>query len=92
MFDVCVSMLYPVRAAAYLFNVAGDMIHPIPAREGDVLVVRPSGAVPIAVVRVLKGQWRVVHVGPPNYGALLGPLCDGLLIPQTPADALFWAA
>ena len=69
------------RAKAYLFDVVGAFIHPVPARAGDVLVVR----------RIQK-KWTVVHVGPPNYGALLIPLCDGLLMPQTPADALFWAA
>ena len=46
----------------------------------------------MAVVRKIRQKWTVVHVGPPNYGALLIPICDGLLIPQTPADALFWAA
>jgi hypothetical protein len=75
-----------------LFDVTGSFIHPVPARTGDVLVVRPGTAVPIAVVRLVRGQWAVVHVGPPNYGALLIPLCDGLLTPQTPADALFCAA
>jgi hypothetical protein len=70
----------------------GLFIHPVPARTGDVLVVRPGTEVPIAVVRLVRGRWTVVHVGPPNYGALLIPLCDGLLIPQTPADALFLAA
>lgn len=79
-------------AEAYLFDVTGSFIHPVPAREGDVLVVRPGTAVPIAVVRVVRGQWVVVYVGPPNYGALLLPLCDGLLKPQTRADAMFWAA
>lgn len=79
-------------AAAFLFDVIAPFIHPVPARQGDVLVVRPGTAVPIAVVRRVRGTWTVVHVGPPNFGALLIPLCDGLLMPQTPADALFWAA
>lgn len=82
----------PDRAAAYLFDVVGAFIHPVPARTGDVLVIRPGTPVPIAVVRRIQKVWTVVHVGPPNYGALLIPLCDGLLTPQTPADALFWAA
>jgi hypothetical protein len=81
-----------MRSAAYVFDVIEPFIHPIPARTGDVLVVRPGTAVPIAVVRKIRQVWTVVHVGPPNYGALLIPICDGLLIPQTPADALFWAA
>ncbi len=80
------------RAAAYLFDVIAPIIHPAPARAGDVLVVRPGTAVPLAVVRRIRGEWTVVHVGPPNYGALLIPLCDGIITPQTPADALFWAA
>ena len=81
-----------MRSAAFLFDVVGSFIHPVPARTGDVLVVRPGTDVPIAVVRKLKGRWTVVHVGPPNYGALLIPLCDGLLSPQTLADAQFLAA
>lgn len=82
----------PDRSAAYLFDVVGAFIHPVPARAGDVLVIRPGTPVPIAVVRRIQKVWTVVHVGPPNYGALLIPLCDELLTPQTPADALFWAA
>ncbi len=82
----------PFEKAAYVFEVVGAFIHPVPARVGDVVVVRPGAPVPIAVVRRVRGTWTVVHVGPPNYGALLIPLCDGLLMPQTPADAQFLAA
>jgi hypothetical protein len=67
-------------------------MHPVAARAGDVLCVRPGTAVPIAVVRLVRGVWAVVRIGPPNYGALLHPLIDGAIIPQTPADALLWAA
>lgn len=81
-----------MQSAAYVFDVIEPFIHPVPARAGDVLVVRPGTDVPMAVVRKIRQKWTVVHVGPPNYGALLIPICDGLLTPQTPADALFWAA
>jgi len=81
-----------MRSAAYLFDVLGAFIHPVPARQGDVLVLRPGTEVPIAVTRLVRGKWTVVHVGPPNYGALLIPMCDGLLSPQTLADAMFLAA
>jgi hypothetical protein len=79
-------------SAAYLFDVLHPLAFPVTARPGDVLVVRPGTPVPIAVVRCLRGVWLVMEIGPPNYGALLIPLCEGHLVPQTPADALMWAA
>lgn len=79
-------------AAAYLFDVVSPIMHPVPARAGDVLCIRPGTAVPIAVVRCVRGTWTVVRIGPPNYGALLNPWLDGAITPQTPADAMLWAA
>lgn len=80
------------RAAAYLFDVVSPILHPVAAREGDVLVVRPGTAVPLAVVRKKGAGWECIRTGPPNYGALLLPLLDGAIAPQTPEDALLWAS
>jgi hypothetical protein len=72
--------------SVYLFSVQQPMIHPVPARAGDGLVVRVGHPTrPIVVVRRLDGKWRPVRVGPPNYGALIGLEEDGvisLLLPR----------
>lgn len=73
-------------------TVRVPIVHPVPARAGDVLVVRPGDpAVPIAVVRQgADGRWRGVRRGPPNFGALAGYLADGVVTPRSPraADAV----
>lgn len=76
---------------AYVFDVVGAaLLHPIPARVGDRIVVCPGCEVlPLATMRKVRGEWQVVYDGPPNYGALLGPLVDGLIRPLSPADAAF---
>lgn len=79
-------------SAAYCFDVLERVDFPVTACPGDVLVVRPGTPVPIAVVRCLRGVWMVVEIGPPNFGALLIPIVEGRLAPQTPADARMWAA
>lgn len=75
----------------YVFDVVGAaLLHPIPARIGDSIIVCPGCDVaPLATVRRINGEWRVVHVGPPNYGALLGPLVDGVIRPHSDVDAAF---
>lgn len=70
----------------YCYFVASPILHPVVARTGDVIVVRPGHATrPIVVVREIKGEWEPVYVGPPNYGAILVREDDGFLIQMTPA-------
>jgi hypothetical protein len=77
----------------YLFNVLVPLIHPVLATPGDVIAVRPGHSVyPVAVVRYVAGQWVVVRVGPPNYGALLIPLLDGVIAERTPGARRVLAA
>jgi len=71
----------------YLYDVAVDMIHPVQAKPGDRLVVRPGHARPIVVVRKMKGQWAPVRIGPPNFGALILQEDDGVIILRQPAYA-----
>jgi hypothetical protein len=57
---------------AYLYDVHCHMLHPVRARKGDILVVRPGHATrPIVVSSLVDGVMRPVRIGPPNYGALL---------------------
>lgn len=58
--------------AAYLYEVINPILHPVAARAGDVLAVRPGHATrPLLVFRFVDGRWMAVTAGPPNYGALL---------------------
>jgi hypothetical protein len=64
----------------YVFDVEVAMMHPLRARAGDVLVVRPGHPErPVVVVRRDSDGWRPVVVGPPNYGALVGLEIDGVI-------------
>lgn len=57
---------------AYVYDVHCHMLHPVRARPGDMLVVRPGHPTrPIVVSRLVRGHMRPVEVGPPNYGYLL---------------------
>jgi hypothetical protein len=70
---------------AWLLNVHLPIIHPVQAIPGDVIVVCPGHpTAPLCVMRQSAGKWRSVRVGPPNYGALLIPLLDGVLSELTP--------
>lgn len=64
----------------YVYDIHVEMLHPVRAKPGDRLVVRPGHAVaPIFVSRKINGAWTCVHVGPPNYGAIVGLESDGAL-------------
>lgn len=64
----------------FLYDVLIPMLHPVPARAGDRIVVRPGHPErPVVVVRLLSGQWEPVVIGPPNFGALLGLECDDVI-------------
>lgn len=69
----------------YLLDVRLPMVHPVRAVPGDVIAVTPGHpTAPVAVVRWDGQRWAVQRVGPPNYGALLTPLLDGVLSARTP--------
>ena len=54
---------------AFVFRVVQSLDFLPQARPGDFIVVQPGGAEPVKLIRRL----------PPNYGALLGALEDGVL-------------
>lgn len=69
----------------YLLDVVVPLIHPVRAVPGDVIAVTPGHPThAVVVVRWSRGHWQLLRVGPPNYGALLTPLIDGVLAERTP--------
>lgn len=70
------------RCPVFVFDVAVAMLHPVLARPGEVIVVRPGTDEPIVVVQ--RGTTRVLRKGPPNFGALLGLLEDGVIVQRPP--------
>lgn len=70
----------------YRYRVHIDMLFPVRARAGDVLIVRPwSEARPIVVIRKRGDRWRCIRIGPPNFGALIGLDLDGVISELTPS-------
>jgi hypothetical protein len=69
----------------FVFDVLVDMLHPVCARAGQVLVVRPGTDQPICVVR--RGTTDVIREGPPNFGALLILLDEGVIRERSPSAA-----
>jgi hypothetical protein len=77
----------------YLLDVHVPMIHPVRAMPGEVIAVLPGH--PTHAVMVVRGEgaaWQLLRVGPPNYGALLIPLLDGVLSERTPGARQILAA
>lgn len=67
---------------AYLYDVTSPILHPVPARVGDLLAVRPGHPThPVVVLRKVGGRWSPVDIGPPNYGAILLRETEGALTP-----------
>jgi hypothetical protein len=67
-------------ALPYVYDVLVPMLHPVRARVGDRLVVRPGHLErPVVVVRRDGTGWRPVVIGPANYGALIGLELDGVI-------------
>lgn len=68
------------RMIPYVYEVHVEMLHPVRAKPGDRLVVRPGNTdAPLFVSRNVGGTWTCVHVGPPNFGAVIGLESDGVL-------------
>jgi len=77
-----------VAVSPYLFEVHLPLIHPVAAIPGDIILVWPGHPVaPVCVMRFRNGDWFPVRVGPPNYGALLTPLLEGVVSELTPGAA-----
>lgn len=45
------------------FLVVVSMLWPVPARAGDVVVLRAGARFPVSVVRQVGTRWRVVYQG-----------------------------
>lgn len=77
----------------FLFSVQLPLIHPVRACPGDVLAVLPGHPThAVCVMRPRAGAWQLVRVGPPNYGALLIPLLDGVIVERSPGAARLLSA
>lgn len=72
----------------YVYDVHVEMLHPVRAKPGDRLIVRPGHERPVVVVRRAGGDWEPVRIGPPNYGALIGLADDGAITQIYPVYAL----
>lgn len=66
----------------YVFDVLHPVVFPVVARAGQVLVVAPGTPHPMQVVE--RGTCRVIREGPPNYGALLHLIVDGVIVCRSP--------
>lgn len=65
---------------AFHFLVLCPILHPVAARNGEMLVVRPGHPDrPIVVMHLTSDGWRPVRVGPPNYGAVICREDDGVI-------------
>jgi hypothetical protein len=77
-----------MHALPWLLDVVVPLIHPVRAVPGDIIAVSPGHPThAVVVVRRARDGWQLVRVGPPNYGALLTPLIDGVLSERTPGAA-----
>jgi hypothetical protein len=74
----------------FLFDVDVAMMHPIRARAGDVLVVRPGHATRAVVVMRDDGAagWQPVVVASADYGALVALEGAGVIRSQCCGGAL----
>jgi hypothetical protein len=66
--------------------VLSPIIHPAPARRGDLIVVRPGRS--LAVVREVEGHPLVTFRGPPMEHMLRELVRCGITRPLTPADGV----
>ncbi len=73
---------------AFVYDVHVEMLHPVRARPGCRLVVRPGHPErPVVVVQRTADGWAPVRLGPPNYGALVGLETDGAITLLAPSAA-----
>lgn len=72
----------------YVYDVHVEMLHPVRAKPGDRLIVRPGHPErPVVVVRRTGDDWEPVRVGPPNYGALIDHAESGVISQRHPVYA-----
>lgn len=61
-----------VTMATYLYDVVSPILHPVAAKSGDIVAVRPGHPTrPVVVFQCIGDQWVPVAKGPPNCGAFL---------------------
>ena len=70
----------------FVYDVVVDMLHPVRARAGQVLVWRPGTDQPILVV--MRGTTETLRDGPQNINALRVLLDEGVLTPRSDASRL----
>jgi len=80
------------KCAAVLLDVRVPMFQPVACRRGDVIVVRRCAPIPVAVVRLVDGEWVMVREGPADYAALLSLLSSGAISARSPESAALLAA
>jgi hypothetical protein len=57
----------------YVYDVHVEMMHPVRAKPGHLLIVRPGHEErPVLVMERHGSGWRPLRIGPPNFGALIG--------------------
>ena len=72
----------------YVYDVHVEMLHPVRAKPGRRVIVRPGHPErPVVVVRRVGEAWEPERLGPPNYGALLALIESGVLTQRHPAYA-----
>lgn len=72
----------------YVYDVHVEMLHPVRAKPGNLLIVRPGHPErPVVVMEGAKTAWHPIRIGPPNYGALVGLEQDGAITLRFPAFA-----
>jgi hypothetical protein len=62
-----------------LYDVQHPILHPVPARAGDVIAVRRRRGDAVVVLRRRHDGWAVVATGPNDYEALLAREDDGVI-------------
>ena len=73
----------------YNYRAILPVAHPVRARPGDVIRVRPGHPrAAVAVWRYERNRWIRIRVGPPNYGALIVQEYDGIIEPLVAGQSL----
>ena len=72
----------------YVYDVHVEMLHPVRAKPGHRLVVRPGHAErPILVMERTPDGWKPLRIGPPNFGTIVSLCDDGALSQRHPVYA-----
>ncbi|WP_461411758.1 hypothetical protein [Gemmatimonas sp.] len=73
------------RMEPYVYDVHVEMLHPVRAKPGHRLIVRPGHPErPVVVVRRTGNDWEPVRLGPPSFDAIAVMCRDGALSQRYP--------